>query len=391
MEYTQSMNLVSPSGYAMPFELPETSPLEITLGYGKQQHPITGKEFFHHGVDFKVTPHTWLKALATGVVSGIASDREKGFNITVNYRNYAEGSNAVYDVTYSHIKESICNFGKNVKAGDNIAVCDGTLHIEVRFNGEELDPIEFLTMVRDNLVVLEQQDIQGNNPEIATLDFDVSTSYDAQQPEIDQMYQRFFGKYMMDLLLNRYKVPGGTEKVLRDVLVEGANSGAYYEHAPSMLNPLGLGARSLGIIGRIQTILTHDFLNYLALMHGVFLSTMSEFEKKKAADDAITSQGIIDPFANFEIDIQSFDIQRTVSVYPDKDGIVWWTKAWFNGKKKGERAVEINRQLAIKFIHDIIEKDEWLEEFFPRQMEVLHAALAQTRDQVISQLRQSFI
>lgn len=46
MEYTQSMNLVSPSGYAMPFELPETSPLEITLGYGKQQHPITGKEFF---------------------------------------------------------------------------------------------------------------------------------------------------------------------------------------------------------------------------------------------------------------------------------------------------------------------------------------------------------
>ena len=76
-------------------------------------------------------------------------------------------------------------------------------------------------------------------------------------------------------------MPGGTEKVLRDVLVEGANSGAYYEHAPSMLNPLGLGARSLGIIGRIQNILTHDFLNYLALMHGVFLSTMSEFEKKK--------------------------------------------------------------------------------------------------------------
>ena len=173
-------------------------------------------------------------------MSGIASDREKGFNITVNYRNYAEGSNAVYDVTYSHIKESICNFGKNVKAGDNIAVCDGTLHIEVRFNGEEVDPIEFLTMVRDNLVVLEQQGIQGNNPEIATLDFDVSTPYDAQQPEIDQMYQRFFGKYMMDLLLNRYKVPGGTEKVLRDVLVEGANSGAYYEHAPSMLPQFGI-------------------------------------------------------------------------------------------------------------------------------------------------------
>lgn len=168
MEYKQSMNLVSPSGYAMPFELSETTPLEITLGYGKQTHPVTGKEFFHHGVDFKVYPHTWLKALATGVVSGIASDREKGFNITVNYRNYAAGSSAVYDVVYSHIKESICNFGKSVNAGDNIAVCDDTLHIEVRFNGDEIDPIEFLTMVRDNLIVYEQKTIQGNNPEIAT-------------------------------------------------------------------------------------------------------------------------------------------------------------------------------------------------------------------------------
>lgn len=281
MEYKHSMNLVSPSGYAMPFELSETTPLEITLGYGKQTHPVTGKEFFHHGVDFKVYPHTWLKALATGVVSGIASDREKGFNITVNYRNYAAGSSAVYDVVYSHIKESICNFGKSVNAGDNIAVCDGTLHIEVRFNGDEIDPIEFLTMVRDNLIVYEQKTIQGNNPEIATLDFKVETPYDSLQPEIDQMYKRFFGKYMIDLLTSRYKVPNGTEQVLRDVLAEGANSGAYYEHTPSMLNPLGLGERSLGIIGRIQTILTHDFLNYLALMHGVFLSTMTEYEKKK--------------------------------------------------------------------------------------------------------------
>ena len=61
--------------------------------------------------------------------------------------------------------------------------------------------------------------------------------------------------------------------------------------------------------------------------------------------------------ADFEIDIQSFDIQRTVSVYPDRDGIVWWTKAWFNGRKKGERAIEITRALAIKFIHDDIQKE----------------------------------
>ena len=113
--------------------------------------------------------------------------------------------------------------------------------------------------------------------------------------------------------------------------------------------------------------------------------------KKKATDRAVESQGALDPLADFEIDIQSFDIQRTVSVYPDRDGIVWWTKAWFNGRKKGERAIEISRALAIKFIHDDIQKDEWLEEFFPKQMEVLHAALAQTREQVINQYQQTVV
>ena len=112
--------------------------------------------------------------------------------------------------------------------------------------------------------------------------------------------------------------------------------------------------------------------------------------KKKATDRAVESQGVIDPLAEFDIDIQSFDIERTVSVYPDKDGIVWWTKAWFNGKAKGERAIEITRELAIKFIQDNIKKDEWLEEYYPQQMQILHAALAQTREQVIQQLKQTY-
>ena len=103
------------------------------------------------------------------------------------------------------------------------------------------------------------------------------------------------------------------------------------------------------------------------------------------------SQGFIDPLANLDFDMQSFDIQRVVSVYPDRDGIVWWTKAWFNGKKKGERAIEISRQSAIDFINRNIIKDEWLEQFFPKQMQNLHAALEQTREQVIESNRQTIV
>lgn len=110
------------------------------------------------------------------------------------------------------------------------------------------------------------------------------------------------------------------------------------------------------------------------------------FTKKKAQEQAIANSGLIDPLAELDIDVQSFDIPRMVSVFPDKSGIRWWTKAWFNGSEKGEAAIEIERELAIKFINENIEKDEWLEEYFPKQMEVYHNAIEQTREQLLNQI-----
>ena len=68
MKYSQEMILQSPSGYCMPFEEHDKE-VEMTLGYGKQLHPKTGVEFFHHGVDFSA-PHYLLSAVASGIVSG---------------------------------------------------------------------------------------------------------------------------------------------------------------------------------------------------------------------------------------------------------------------------------------------------------------------------------
>ena len=73
----------------------------------------------------------------------------------------------------------------------------------------------------------------------------------------------------------------------------------------------------------------------------------------------------MDPLADLDITVQSFDIPRTVSVYPDQAGVRWWTKAWFNNRKDGEASVEISRQNAILFIRNQVEKDAWLEEHFP--------------------------
>lgn len=71
---------------------------------------------------------------------------------------------------------------------------------------------------------------------------------------------------------------------------------------------------------------------------------------KKLYDEALTHSGIIDPLAELDIDIQSFDIPRAVTVYPDRAGVRWWTKAWFNNREEGEASVEIEREQAIRFI-----------------------------------------
>jgi hypothetical protein len=92
---------------------------------------------------------------------------------------------------------------------------------------------------------------------------------------------------------------------------------------------------------------------------------------------------VIDPLAELDIDIQSFDIPRAVTVYPDRAGVRWWTKAWFNNREEGEASVEIEREQAIRFIHDNIEKDVWLEEFYPKQMEIYHNAIEQTKEQLL--------
>lgn len=376
MQFTQEMMLHSDSGYYMPFE-ERNGEVQMSLGYGKQKHPQTGETFFNHGVDFKVNNYL-LSAVATGKVTGLGNDAVHGIYQVTRYGDY--------EVIYSHLSNVFANYGKEVKAGQVIAVSGRSLHIEVKYKGEELNPLEFLTMIYSNLKVMEQHGRPGAAPQFVTLDMDVRTAYDKDQKEIEDLMMRFFPDYMTDMSKGIYVLPEHTELALRNIFTMSAMKHYFFETIPSMANPLGMGAKSIPIAERVQNLLIADFLNYLALRHQIFLSSMSTVEKKKAQDRAIATSGLMDPLAGLEIDVQSFDIPRLVSVYPDKSGIRWWTKAWFNNSEAGEAAIEIERELAIKFINDNIEKDAWLEEYFPKQMEVYHNAIEQTREQILNQL-----
>ena len=225
MNYTQEMNLVSKSGYCMPFE-ESKGEVSLTLGYGKQIHPMTQEEFFHHGVDF-ATHRYILTAVADGVVSGIGSNPTHGLYQVIRYGKY--------EVTYAHLANALAPFGARVKAGSVVGISGELLHIEVKYDREE----------------------------------------------IEELMLRFYPEYLLEVGNGGYRVPEHTEQSLRNIFSQSAVKNYFYEMIPSLANPLGIGDRSMPIAAKVQNLLISDFLNYLALRHEIFLSTLSENDKKK--------------------------------------------------------------------------------------------------------------
>ena len=179
------MILHSESGYCMPFEEPQGKEVEMTLGYGEQTDPGTGKPFFHHGIDFNARYYR-LSAVASGIVSGVGNDPVHGICQTIRYGEY--------EVTYGHLSNVFAQFGQRVKAGQTVALSGDRLHIEARFKGEELNPLEFLTMLYGNIRALRQA---GGHETAAfpDLEMTVKTDYDKDKREIEELMLRFLPYY----------------------------------------------------------------------------------------------------------------------------------------------------------------------------------------------------
>ena len=271
MKYTQDMILRSPSGYCMPFEEREKE-VVMTLGYGNQIHPQTGVEFFHHGVDFSA-PHYLLSAVASGTVSGIGTDSTRGTYQVIRYGDY--------EVKYSHLSSILAGYGESVRAGQTVSVSGELLHMETRYRGEEIDPVEFLTMIYGNIRSLERQGRPFGAVDPGILDGDFRTRYDKDAEEIEELMLRFFPSYLRDLGSGAYRLPQRTEQSLRNMLMMASARNYFFEMIPSMENPMGLGRRSVPLAAKVQDLLVGDFLDYLSLVHGTHLSSWDDGLKKK--------------------------------------------------------------------------------------------------------------
>ena len=201
MKYTEEMILQSDSGYCMPFEEQQGKDVELSLGYGEQTDPATGEKFFHHGIDFNVRCYM-LSALASGIVSGVGNDSGHGICQTIRYGEY--------EVTYGNLSNVFAQFGQRVKAGQTVALSGDKLHMTVRFKGEELNPLEFLTMLYGNIQAMRQAG--GHETDyLSGLEMELKTDYERDKREIEELMLHFLPHYMEDLRHGAYTLPRNTE------------------------------------------------------------------------------------------------------------------------------------------------------------------------------------
>lgn len=370
----KDMLMESASGFMMPFALDEKEELNVILPFGEQTHPKTGEKFQHQGIDYAVKDKP-LYAIASGMVIGAGHDAV--------HENYIITRYGKYEVTYGHISEAYTPYGTNVKAGQEIAHAGEFLHMGVRFNGKELDPDNFIAMIWANIQQLAAMGITHQPTAEALGNKKIVTKYDDCQDEIMALMLRWLPTYMNELRTKSYTPPKKMEASLKNILSKAADKNYFYETIPNLGNPLGLSGRSAPLVEKIQEILIEDFLGFLAVRQGIYPQSWDESQKKKLSEEAAANGLMEDPLQNLEIDIHSYDISREASIYFDTTGTRCWTKAWFNGREKGEKSIEITRQLAVKFINDEILLDDWLARFYPKQMNVCHKAIEQARKQLL--------
>lgn len=116
----------------------------ITSSYGRREHPKSGEEDFHTGIDINSNPGTPVTATGEGIVSFSGWNGGSG-NIVVIEHGFG------YSTFYAHNKMNVVKVGQCIKRGDIISYVGSTgnttgphLHYEVWKNGRPVNPKPYL-------------------------------------------------------------------------------------------------------------------------------------------------------------------------------------------------------------------------------------------------------
>ena len=118
---------------------------QLSSKFGYRTHPVYGDWRIHNGVDLSNKSGTPIYATRSGVVVGSSYDDSSGHHVVINH---LDG----YKSYYLHLsKPSSLKVGDVVLVGDYVGPMGSTgvstgphLHFGVRFNGEFVDPMDFI-------------------------------------------------------------------------------------------------------------------------------------------------------------------------------------------------------------------------------------------------------
>lgn len=116
----------------------------VTSFYGYREHPITGEEDFHTGVDIAAAEGTAIQAVLPGTVV------EAGWSEVYGNRIVLEHEGGLRTI-YCHCSRLLAQEGTVVAQGDRIALVGSTgwstgphLHLEAEVDGQREDPLPAL-------------------------------------------------------------------------------------------------------------------------------------------------------------------------------------------------------------------------------------------------------
>jgi len=116
----------------------------ISSPFGMREHPRTGADDFHSGIDLSISPGTPVRATADGIVSYSGWHGGNG-NLVVLEHGHG------FSTFYAHNKTTNVKIGQKVKRGDIISYSGSTgnstgphVHYEIWKDGKPLNPTGYL-------------------------------------------------------------------------------------------------------------------------------------------------------------------------------------------------------------------------------------------------------
>ena len=149
--------------------IPEMMPVkdgEVSSGYGLRNHPISGYQEMHKGVDVAGAEGDRVYAAGKGKVKSVLWDGGLGLTVTMDHENG-------FVSRYAHLQKAVVHEGDVVDKGQHIAMIGKSgyaagpaLHFEILFQDKNLDPSQILDLTPQDL--LNSPFAPGTNPAART-------------------------------------------------------------------------------------------------------------------------------------------------------------------------------------------------------------------------------